>query len=347
MVREFQRFSVMSLILRDIFHKFGDVSALAGASIEAAPGEILCLFGPSGCGKTTLLRVAAGLEHLQKGSVELDGAELAVPGRETPPEKRPIGFVFQDFVLFPHLTVEKNVAFGLAGGSGARDRVKAQLRAMDLEGLAKRYPHELSGGQQQRAALARALVREPRALLLDEPFASIDAAHRRRLREELRRMLKAQNVAVVMVTHDPEEALALGDRIALMRAGRVVESGAPASLFDDPQTPEAAAIFPGGETLDGAIRSGRLETRLGTFDAPGLADGSGVAVFRPGAIAAEASPEGRFVIDDSRFAGPGWALYVTPDGGAPVRVASSAEIPVGARVDLSIDPAGVFVFANQ
>jgi len=217
----------MSLGLKDISHRFGETRALNAASLTVAPGELVCLFGPSGCGKTTLLRIAAGLEPLQDGTVELDGALLAKPGRETQPEKRPVGLVFQDYVLFPHLTVEKNIAFGLAGERHSKLRVTDQLHAFGIAGLARRYPHELSGGQQQRVALARAMARKPKALLLDEPFASIDVALRRRLRGELRRTLKEQNAAVLLVTHDPEEALALGDRIALMRAGEIIEAASP------------------------------------------------------------------------------------------------------------------------
>ena len=339
----------MSLVLRDISHRYGNVQAVESAGFAVAPGEILCLFGPSGCGKTTLLRIAAGLERLQAGVVELNGDRLAAPGQEMPAERRPIGFVFQDFVLFPHMTVEKNIAFGLrSGAKETKARVNAQIEALGLHGLGERYPHELSGGQQQRTALARALIRGPKALLLDEPFASIDAALRRRLREGLRRMLKEQNVAVVLVTHDPEEALALGDRIALMREGRIVETAVPAALFAAPETPEGAMIFPGSQTLSGAIEHGKLVTAFGAFDAGGLPDGPGIVVLRETAISAARDKEGAFQIADARFTGPGWAAYIAAEHGeGALRVAMAEQPRIGARVSMSFDLAGIFIYQNQ
>ncbi len=339
----------MGLVLRDISHRYGSVQAVKNAGFEVAPGETLCLFGPSGCGKTTLLRIAAGLENLQSGVVELNGELLAAPGRETPPERRPIGFVFQDFVLFPHMSVEKNIAFGLGRATGnAKARVNAQIEAMGLQGLAERYPHELSGGQQQRTALARALIRRPKALLLDEPFASIDAALRRRLREDLRRMLKEQNVAVVLVTHDPEEALALGDRIALMREGRIVETAPPAALYDAPQTPEGAMIFPGSQALYGAIEHGKLITAFGEFEAAELPDGPGVAVLRETAISASPDKGGGHQIADARFIGPGWAAYIAAEQGeGALRVAMAQKPRIGARVSISFNGDRIFLYPNQ
>ncbi|MEO1243414.1 MAG: ABC transporter ATP-binding protein [Pseudomonadota bacterium] len=338
----------MSLAFRGISHQYGRVVAVDNADLEAARGEIACLFGPSGCGKTTLLRLAAGLERLQAGVVELDGAALAAPGRETPPEERPIGMVFQDYVLFPHMTVEKNIAFGLAGMKNAKAVIAAQLEALQIGDLAARFPHELSGGQQQRVALARALAREPKALLLDEPFASIDAVLRRRLREDLRRILKEKNVAVVLVTHDPEEALALGDRIALMRAGRIVEAATPEELFRIPKTPDGAQIFPGSQTIEGVIQNGRLVTPIGAFDAQGLGDGPGVAVMREGALGASPDGEGDWTVADCRFAGPGWTAYLeAPGGHGLLRVGIEAPLPQGARVALSCDPSLVFCYEKQ
>lgn len=338
----------MSLVFRGISHRFGRVVAVDIVDLEAARGEITCLFGPSGCGKTTLLRLAAGLEPLQAGAVELDGDALAAPGRETPPEERPIGMVFQDYVLFPHMTIEKNIAFGLAGVKNAKAIIAAQLEALQIGDLAARYPHELSGGQQQRVALARALAREPKALLLDEPFASIDAVLRRRLREDLRRILKEKNVAVVLVTHDPEEALALGDRIALMRAGRVVETATPEELFRAPRTPDGAQIFPGSQTIEGVIQNGGLATPIGVFDAHGLGDGPGVAVMREGALGAAPDGAGDWLVADCRFAGPGWVAYLEAPGGAGLlHVETSEPLPQGARAALSCEPSLVFCYEKQ
>lgn len=334
----------MSLALTDISHRFGETEALRGASIEVRRGEIVCLFGPSGCGKTTLLRIAGGLERLQAGGVTLDGEVLAAPGRETPPEKRPIGFVFQDFVLFPHLNVEKNVAFGLAGAADAKSRVSEQLRAFGVDELARRYPHQLSGGQQQRVALARAMARRPRALLLDEPFASIDVALRRRLREELRRVLKEQNAAVLLVTHDAEEALALGDRIALMRDGRIVETATPEGLYTQPQTPEGAAIFPGSQIVWGEVRNGVFESGLGPAAVAHVPDGLALAALRADCLSAVADENGPFRVADARFAGPGWLLMLDGPGGLRLSVGAGAPAPAGAAMSAKADWSKAFVF---
>ncbi len=242
----------MSLELRDIRHSFGKGLVVDGATLSVAPGEIVSLFGPSGCGKTTLLRIAAGLEKLQEGAVEIDGETIATPHFDLPAEKRPIGIVFQDFVLFPHLTIAGNIAFGLSDlqKDMRAARIREELDAVGLSDLAGRYPHELSGGQQQRAALARSLARRPRAMLLDEPFASIDIALRQRLRSEMRRMLKGRSTPTILVTHDAAEAIEVGDRIAIMRDGRIVETADPHTLFHTPGTVAGASIFPGSQIFD-------------------------------------------------------------------------------------------------
>lgn len=335
----------MSLSLKDISHRFGGTRALVGASLAVAPGELVCLFGPSGCGKTTLLRIAAGLEPLQNGTVELDGALLAQTGRETPPEKRPIGLVFQDYVLFPHLTVEKNIAFGLAGEPKAKMRVTEQLHAFGIADLARRYPHELSGGQQQRVALARAMARQPKALLLDEPFASIDVALRRRLRGELRRTLKEQNAAVLLVTHDPEEALALGDRIALMRAGEIIETASPEDLFSRPQTPEGARIFPGSQAISGAVKAGVFHAVFGTCPAEHLPDGPALAVLRADAVTAQPDDAGSFRVVDARFVGPHWSVRLEAEGGEPALSVSMRKAPdIGAPMRAVCEWSKAFIF---
>ncbi len=339
----------MSLVLRNISHRFGEVVAVAHADLEAAAGEIVCLFGPSGCGKTTLLRIAAGLERLQEGEVLLNGAVLAGRGLDTPPEKRPVGVVFQDYVLFPHLTVKENILFGaVKEKKHLKARLPALLDAFDLGQLSRRYPHELSGGQQQRVALARALIREPQALLLDEPFASIDVTARHRLREDLRLTLKEQNAAVIFVTHDPDEALTLGDRVALMRDGKINEVAAPEALHKNPKTPDGAKIFRGSQTLEGKIRDQKIDTPLGAFDAPGLAAGPGVVVMREGGSTAVPSGEGAGVVADARFIGPGWALSIAFAGlKGHWRVIASAPLAIGARCKVALDPEKAFIFSSQ
>jgi len=339
----------MSLVLRNISHRFGDVEAVSDASIEVARGEIACLFGPSGCGKTTLLRIAAGLERLQQGEVILNGARLAAPALHAPPERRSIGFVFQDYVLFPHLSAHENVRFGARNGNRqTKARIAALLDAFRLGALGRRYPHELSGGQQQRVALARALAREPHALLLDEPFASIDAALRHQLREELRLRLKEQEVAVLLVTHDPDEALTLGDRIALMRDGAIIEKAAPEALYRAPQTPDGAMIFRGGQSFEGTVRNGRMQTPLGAVDALNTPEGRGVLILREGALSAAENHGGPARVVAARFAGPGWSVFLRLDGlEAPVRVVMENAPTLGQRCTLSIDPSKAFVFSYQ
>lgn len=337
----------MALSVDHISHAFGDARIVNDVSFHVEAGSIACLFGPSGCGKTTVLRIIAGLEALQRGRIELGGLVLAGDGRDRKPEHRSVGFVFQDYVLFPHMTVAENVAFGVKGQSHEKRRTQEQIDALGLGEFVKRYPHELSGGQQQRVAIARALTRNPRALLLDEPFASIDATLRRALRSNLRRILKEQNVATVLVTHDPEEALALGDTIMLMRDGAVVEQGAPQALFERPKTADGAALFPGSQRLTGEIRHGALHTEAGAFPCPKLPDGSGVAILRDGALTAVADPEGAFEVEDCRFAGPGYRLSLI---GRRDRVRLEAPSPAafdrGAAIALVADLSQTFIFAT-
>ncbi|MBT8472966.1 MAG: ABC transporter ATP-binding protein [Marinicaulis sp.] len=339
----------MSLRLDSVSHAYGATPVVRDVSLQVDPGEIFCLFGPSGCGKTTILRLIAGLEDLQSGEIFVDDGLVAGGGRNLSPQRRPVGFVFQDFVLFPHLTVRQNIAFGLPQNTTKKSAaVDAQLQALNLTDFGDRYPNELSGGQQQRVALARTLIRNPKAILLDEPFASIDAALRKRLREQLRTLLKAQGVISILVTHDAEEALALGDRIGLMRDGRLIEIAAPAVLFDKPSTPEGARIFPGAQEFPGEISGGKIATAFGEFSACGLADGPGAAVIHDGAIEAVVDPAGKFAIVDTRFVGPGWRATV--QGESANDETCSARIQdhqsPGARVNLNIDECGIFVFSQ-
>lgn len=257
----------MSLEFRHIAHAYGQtadrVSALEDINLTAPAGEITCLLGASGCGKSTLLNLAAGLLRVQSGSIHLDGSLLADAHTNPPPEARPVGLVFQDGALFPHMTVASNVAFGLPKAQvGA---VESWLEQVGLAGLGGRYPHELSGGQQQRAALARAMAPDPAVLLMDEPFASVDVVLRRKLRRDCRRLLRERGATVVLVTHDPEEALDIGDRIAVMRAGRIVQVGTPQELHDTPAVASVGAIFGGAQVLRAVRRDDGLETDFGIW----------------------------------------------------------------------------------
>ena len=338
----------MGLVLRNIRHSFGAGLVVDGASLEAAPGEIVTLFGPSGCGKTTLLRIAAGLEKLQDGAVELDAATLASAQKHTPPEIRPIGFVFQDYVLFPHMSVAENVAFGLAGHARAERaaRVAAELGAVGISELSDRYPHQLSGGQQQRVALARSFARQPRAMLLDEPFASIDVALRRRLRAEMRRILKARSTTTVLVTHDPAEAVEIGDRIAVMRAGRIVETGSPEQLYAAPKTVAAASVFPGAQTLACRPVDQGIATEFGALAVERRPADAAFIVIHEGGAAALADENGPCRVVDCRFAGPRWTASLIVDG-AEAALKAQCERPLepGTRARVAFDPARIRVLA--
>ncbi len=338
----------MSLILRHISHQFSEAVVLDDVSLSVEPGEIACLVGPSGCGKTTLLRLAAGLEDLRQGSVELNGVSLADGRASMPPERRPVGFVFQDYVLFPHLTIAENIAFGLAGvtSSKRREIIARELAAVDISELASRYPHQLSGGQQQRAALARALAREPQALLLDEPFASIDNALRRRLRADLRRLLKARRIPAVVVTHDPEEALEIGDLIALMAAGRIVEAAKPEALYATPATPEGAGLFPGSQRLFGTAGGGAIRTPFAEVPYKGALDGPVEIVILAGGAAASAPSKKPLQVVDCRFSGPGWSVTAVGESGARLQLGADAFMAIGSPVGAALDPAKLRIFAR-
>lgn len=233
------------LEVENLVKRFGQVLAVAGVSFLVDPGEILVLLGPSGCGKTTVLRCIAGLERPESGEIRVAGRSVL----HLPPEKRDVGLVFQHYALFPHLTVEANVAYGLRHGRHRlprrlrEKRVAELLSLVGLSGYERRKPHELSEGQKQRVALARALAVEPKVLLLDEPLSALDAALRRELRRELRRILKERNTTALYVTHDQEEALSLGDRVAVMREGRLEQVDRPQDLYQHPKTPFVAEFL--------------------------------------------------------------------------------------------------------
>ena len=275
-----------ALTLEAVSHGFGAVRALDDVSLAVRAGEVLCLVGPSGCGKTTLLRLAAGLEAIQEGRVHIGAHMVACADLDVAPERRGVGMVFQDYALFPHLTVTENVAFGLHRLALAerRTRTRESLVQFGIAELADAYPHTLSGGEQQRVALARALAPKPHLVLLDEPFSGLDSRLRDRVRDETLHALKASGAATLMVTHDPEEAMFMADRIALMRAGRIEQIGRPVALYFQPATAFAAAFFSDMNRLEGVVRDGRVSTPFGALETR-LAEGTPVEVLiRPEAL---------------------------------------------------------------
>ncbi|MGE0255696.1 MAG: ABC transporter ATP-binding protein [Alphaproteobacteria bacterium] len=346
------------LSLEHVSHRYGHVTAVDDCSLVVAAGEVVCLVGPSGCGKTTLLRVAAGLEPLQAGTVRLANEVVAMPGRALPPEGRGIGFVFQDYALFPHLDVGANVAFGLSRMNSyeQRRRVDDALMRVGMGAYANAWPHQLSGGQQQRVALARALAPQPRIILLDEPFSGLDAQMRQQVRHEALHLLRETGIATLMVTHDPEEAMFMGDHIAVMRHGRIVQYGTPDSLYLEPADAFVAGFLGEVNRLLGTVRGGRVDTVLGAFDAGGHADGTLVEVLvRPEALAVvngHGTPACSGEVFYARFLGRSSLIDVAVDGRfGPLRLHARVPgrmLPVpGTRVGL-VNPSGeAFVFAAE
>ncbi|WP_244480418.1 ABC transporter ATP-binding protein [Rhizobium sp. Root1220] len=256
-----------SLELENISRRFGNTYAVRELSLSIAPGEVICLVGHSGCGKTSLLRIIAGIDTADRGVIRIRGEYVAGPSRFVEPEMRNIGFVFQDYALFPHLTVEQNVLFGLRNlpRQDARTKAMAMIARVGLTHLTSRHPHMLSGGEQQRVALARALAPGTDILLMDEPFSNLDRGLREQMRDDTLSLLRSMGTTVVMVTHDPEEALSAGDRVVLMRAGEIVQQGSGYELFHSPNSRYAADFFTAFNKVQGIYRNGQIHTPIGAF----------------------------------------------------------------------------------
>jgi iron(III) transport system ATP-binding protein len=285
-----------SLAFEGIGFSIGALCILDTVSLTIAAREVVALLGPSGCGKTTLLRVTAGVERQTSGRLLVDGVEIAGDAVWTPPEKRGVGLVFQDYALFPHLTNLRNVMFGLAGLATA-DAERVARRALDRVGLAEMaedYPHMLSGGEQQRVALARAVAPRPGIVLMDEPFSNLDRRMRETVGAETIALVRETGATAIMVTHDPEEAMRHADRIALMRAGRIVQQGRAEDIYRRPADLFAARFFCDFNEFAGRVSGGAVATPFGRVPAPGLAEGQlAVALFRPQGLALEPPGSGQ------------------------------------------------------
>ena len=275
-----------ALSIEGVSHAYGKIQAVSDLSLSVAPGEVVCLLGPSGCGKSTVLRLAAGLEEVQSGRIAINGHLVGAPGTHVPPENRNVGLVFQDFALFPHLTICNNVGFGLSSRDpGARrERILAALGDVGLAHAEQAFPHMLSGGEQQRVALARALAPRPRLVLLDEPFSGLDTRLREQVRDVTLEALRKSGTATLMVTHDTEEAMFMADRIAVMRTGRIVQEGTPIDLYRHPSSLFVAAFFGEINRLAGIAGAGEVATPFGPV-LTDLPDGTKVEVaIRPEAL---------------------------------------------------------------
>jgi iron(III) transport system ATP-binding protein len=342
------------LAVSGLWKSYGAGPVLEGVSLDAQPGSLTAVLGHSGCGKTTLLRVIAGFERAERGRVSLGDRTLDDGRAHVPPEQRSIGYVPQEGALFPHLSVRANVAFGLPRRERRGDAVTRLLEMVGIAPLARRLPHELSGGEQQRVALARALARRPQALLLDEPFSSLDASLRGHVREEVHALLREQGVTTVLVTHDQEEALSLADVVAVLRDGRIVQLAAPAELYERPVDERLARFLGAVNVIDAQFQDGNARTRMGTLElsvAPASGDArAGVVIVRPEQLevrvretsaAGESAATGlRGRVEQCRYYGHDALLHIRPE--APddeelllARVHGERALPVGALVTVA------------
>ena len=317
------------LELENVSKHFGEETVIADLSLEVHDGEILTLLGPSGCGKTTTLRLIAGLERPDTGSISLEDAPVAGTGSFTPPEDRGVGIVFQEFALFPHLTARENVAFGLTDwDTDERDaRVEELLELVGLTDHGNDYPEELSGGQQQRIALARSLAPEPEIILLDEPFSNLDVDLRVEMREEVRRIIKETGVTAVSVTHDQEEALSVSDRVAVMHEGDLEQIGTPERVFQQPKSRFVAGFLGHASFLSGTVEGDHVDTSLGRVlraDVNGLVveyDGTEIdLLIRPDDVTAypAGGPEADGTVVYRRYLGPTILYRVELDDGGTI-----------------------------
>lgn len=342
--------SAPMLQVEALCRSFGDAPAVRDVSFNVPHGAVTCLLGPSGCGKSTTLRMIAGIEQPDSGSIRIGERVMSDATTFLPPERRGIGLVFQDFALFPHLDVAANIGFGLRGRIEPK-RIDELLERVGLTGYGTKYPHELSGGEQQRVALIRALAPGPCLMLMDEPFSSLDHRLRDGVRDTTLDLLRDSGTTVLMVTHDPEEAMLMGDRIAVMRRGRLVQEGRPHELYDRPVDRGVAAFFSDLNRIEGRVLNGCLATPLGRFPAPGLPEGScAEVVIRPqhltptshgGALArvTRARYLGRESLIELRLDGPGIALkarvpgLLLPEPGSSIRIGADPEFALILRCE--------------
>ncbi len=336
-----------------VSHAYETETVIQELNLVVPVGSLTCLLGPSGCGKTTVLRLAAGLETLQIGWIKINGVRVADETDTSPPEVRDVGLMFQEYVLFPHLSVLGNVSFGLdALPAKSRETVaKAALAQVGMAGAANSYPHMLSGGEQQRVALARAVAPRPKVMLLDEPFSGLDTELRASLRDDTLRLIKETGATTLMVTHDPMEAMLMADHVALMHDGRVMQVGSPMDLYRQPGSSFCARFL--GEVIDyvGLVRSGEVVTPLGSVPASGIEDGEEVQVLiRPEALYLDQEREVGGVkarISDQRNLGPQTKLTLQlEECGEQFHVNLwGRDLPsAGSKVAVHLDFSMVFVF---
>ena len=334
------------LDIRAVSKRYGGETAVANASLQLWPGSITCLLGPSGCGKSTLLRLIAGLEVPDSGEIEAAGQLISGPGMSVPPERRGIGLVFQDFALFPHLTAAENVAFGIKHlpGKQRRERALRLLNEFKLADRADAWPHTLSGGEQQRVAIARALAREPRAVLLDEPFSGLDGDLKAEVRHAVLAGLRAIGATVLVVTHDPEEAMLMGDHLVLMSKGHILQQGTPSDCYLAPGSIGAARLLGPTNILPAIISNGVATTPVGDLSAAGLPDGPATVMVRPEGLRLNGSGTAARVVRQ-RFGGAFWEVILDLSG-REVTMKVLDQPPDSDTLAVSIDQDRAVVFAG-
>jgi iron(III) transport system ATP-binding protein len=329
-----------ALSLEGVRKAFGDTVAVDDVDLELGDGELLALVGPSGCGKSTLLRIVAGLVGADRGVVRIGAAVVDDGSARLDPEHRHVGLVFQEHALFPHLDVAGNVVFGLRSLPRAeRDaRCRHWLDVIGLADHSARYPHELSGGERQRVALARALAPAPQLMLLDEPFASLDPNLRAQLRADVVDILRATGTPAVFVTHDQTEAMAVGDRVAVMRRGRLEQVGSPVDVFHQPANRFVAGFMGEAGFLPVELADGLATTELGPVD--GESPAAAVAVVRPDDVTFDVDPQGSAEVVGAEFRGPTWSYTLRLASGTLVQSTRShlVRVEVGARVTVALVP---------
>ena len=328
-----------------VYKSFGETPVLTGVDLTVPAGSVVALLGPSGCGKTTLLRTIAGLETPDAGTISAGGTVLAGAGVHVPPERRRVGMVFQDWALFPHLSVRGNVAFGLPKAERGSGRVDETLEMVGLAGLAGRMPSTLSGGQQQRVALARAIANRPSVILLDEPFSNLDATLRHQIRLEVQRLLRDLRVTSLFVTHQQEEAFVVGQEVAVMLDGAVVQQGPPATLYEAPETIEIARFVGDANFLSGVATADKAETCIGPVSLDRDHFGDVEVMVRPEQVGIYAGDDG--TVESVEFYGHDSIYLVALDGGSTVRsrVLTTPEFRPGDRVSLGFTGRPAIAFA--
>ncbi|MEH6582544.1 MAG: ABC transporter ATP-binding protein [Halioglobus sp.] len=340
------------LELQKVQVKYGDFTAVRDVSLSLETGQIGCLLGPSGCGKTTLLRAIAGFESVCAGQVSINGNIISSPTLTLPPEQRKIGMVFQDFALFPHMNIQRNIGFGLAklSTSERQKRVAAQLELVGLQDYASAFPHELSGGQQQRVALARAMAPNPDLLLLDEPFSSLDSELREQLAAEVRFLLKQRDITAILVTHDQHEAFAMADHITLLNEGSVAQSDTPYNLYHTPLNEFAANFIGQGAVVDTVVNAqGELENSMGSLDKghPSWTVGETLRILiRPDDVRYDEKSPLALKITTKSFRGAEYLyeLELEDRQRIPCLTSSHVDLPVGGYLPITFDLRQVIIF---